>query len=263
MLPPGDISQAAHVSAVKTVLCKSAKASSEDQIQARNHLTPHFHFLIGTLTSCKEIRKVTIIKISSSLNAHTHAHTSAQHLSSVLLPHQSARPCWGRLMPLFVMPTTDMRPVCPLDVTSLLAENGSSQLAVSLPLLPPAVWTHAKQEYPAARFKPACRRCERQLLRHRFRTREINSQTAEVTWHAFLRTDNCPARCSCLILSHFFFFTPLLFSKFPANFMAWRRKAAPKRFCLEQTVFTLGARRFVFGAGEVGHVYADCDAMQF
>lgn len=156
MLPPGDISQAAHVSAVKNALCKSAKASSEDQIQASNHLTPHFHFLIGPLTSCREIRKVTIIKISASLNAHTlpHTHTSVQHLSSVLLLHQSARPCWGRLMLLFVMPSADMRPVCPLDVTSLLADMAAaSQPAAPLHLLPPAVWTRAKQPCPAALFQ--------------------------------------------------------------------------------------------------------------
>lgn len=128
MLPPGDISQAAHVSAVKNAPCKSATASCEDPIQAPNHLTPHFHFLIGPLTSCGEIRKVTIIKISASLNAraHTHTCTHVQHLSSVLLLHQSARPCWGRLMLLFVMPTADMKPACPLDVTSLLADMAAA-----------------------------------------------------------------------------------------------------------------------------------------
>lgn len=128
------------MSAVKNALCKSAKASSERQIQAPNHLTPHFHFLIGPLTSCREIRKVTIIKISASLNAHTRAHTdtSARRLSSVLLLHQSARPCWGRLMLLFVMPTADMRPACPLDVTSLLADMAAASSpprSLSCPLL--------------------------------------------------------------------------------------------------------------------------------
>lgn len=107
MLPPGDISQAPHVRAVK-LLCESVEASYKDLIRASTLLSSHatFPFLIGMLTSCTETRKVTAIKISVSVNAHKHAHIT---LPSLVLVHQSKWLFWELgLMELFVMPTKDI-----------------------------------------------------------------------------------------------------------------------------------------------------------
>lgn len=194
------------MSAVKNPLCKSAKASSEHQIQAPNHLTPHFHFLIGPLTSCREIRKVTIIKISASLNAGARARTQkcAASLFS-FAPASISEAALGQVNAIICHANRRHEARVPIGCDVFISGHGSSH---ALPLLPPAAWTRAKQPCPAACFKPARRQCERQL-RQWLRRREINSlnrATAAVTWHALFRTDNRHARCSCLILSHFFFF---------------------------------------------------------
>lgn len=201
------------VGSKKTTLCKSAKASSEDQIQAPNHLTPHFHFLIGTLTSCKEIGKVTIIKISASLNVRTRAHRHTRAASLFSFAHASiSEAVLGQVNAIICHANGWHEARVPIGCDVFISRNGNSQLAVPLPSPAPCCMDTCQAAVPCGSFQTGMQTVWTAAPPPLVQKRRNQFATAEVTWHAFLRTDNRPARCSCLILSHFFFFLFFFFS---------------------------------------------------